>query len=73
MHELYLNSTPDTFLVAIPFLFILALSLFRLDTIFGASRGMHHPRRPRCGMDENGKPLLIDPDGRPSEARGKHK
>jgi hypothetical protein len=71
MHELYLNSTRDTFLVAIPFVFILALSLFRLDTIFGASRRMSHPRRPPCGMDEHGEPLLIDPDGRPSEPRRK--
>jgi hypothetical protein len=45
MHEWYLNSTRDTFLVAIPFVFILALNLVRVDTIFGASRRMGHPHR----------------------------
>jgi len=69
MHEWYLNSTRDTYLVAIPFLFILGLSLFRLDTIFGATRPSGNRRRPLCGMDENGEPLLADPDGRLSNPR----
>jgi hypothetical protein len=72
MHEWYLNSTRDTILVAIPFAFILALSLFRLDTIFGASRRMGHPHRPPCGLDERGEPMLTHPDGHPSEARQRH-
>jgi hypothetical protein len=69
MHEWYLNSTRDTYLVAIPFLFILGLSLFRLDTIFGASRRMSHHHRPPCALDEHGEPMLIDPDGRPGRTR----
>lgn len=73
MDELYLNSTRDTFLVAIPFLFILALGLFRLDTIFGVSRGVHHARHPRRAMDENGEPLLTDPAGRPPDALRRHR
>jgi hypothetical protein len=48
---------------------ILALSLFRLDTIFGATRPSGNRRRPLCGMDENGEPLLADPDGRLSNPR----
>jgi hypothetical protein len=72
MHEVYLNSVKDTLLVAIPFVAILALGIFRLDTIFFATKGPTHRRRPGCGMDANGEPLLVDPDGKPSEMRQKH-
>jgi hypothetical protein len=72
MHELYLNSVKDTLLVAIPFIGILALGVFRLDTIFFATKEPANRRRPRCGMDKNGEPLLVDPDGKPSVARQKH-
>jgi hypothetical protein len=76
MHEVYLNSISDTLLVAIPFIAILALAIFRLDTFFASSKSttpQTNVRRTGCGMDENGAPLLVDPDGRPSEVRSKRK
>lgn len=73
MHELYLNSMKDTLLVAIPFLAILVLSFFRLDAIIGSSKGPANPRRPPCGIDERGEPLLVDPDGRISKPRSRKK
>lgn len=71
MHEVYLNSVKDTLLVAIPFIGVLALGIFRLDTIFFAYKGTTNRRRPGCGMDENGEPILVDPDGKPSQMRQK--
>jgi hypothetical protein len=70
MHEVYLSSVKDTLLVAIPFVAVVALAIFRLDTLFAASKQSTDPasrRRQGCGMDENGGPLLVDPDGRPSD------
>lgn len=64
MHDLSLGSLKGTLLVAVPFIALLALSFFRLDAIFGASKSAGPPRRPPCGMDENGKPLVVDPDGK---------
>jgi hypothetical protein len=76
MHEVYLNSVSDTLLVAVPFVAVLALAIFRLDTFFARSKRSTDPanrRRPGCGMDENGGPLLVDPDGRPSGSFAKAK
>lgn len=71
MHEVYLNSMRDTLLVGVPFIVILALAIFRLDTFLVATKGAasrgQSTRRQGCGMDENGEPLLVDPDGRSSE------
>jgi hypothetical protein len=74
MHEVYLTSVSDTLLVGIPFIAILAFAIFRLDTLFASSKGASkqvNRRRSGCGMDENGLPLVVDPDGRPSETRPK--
>jgi len=69
MHEVYLSSVKDTLLVAIPLVAVVALAIFRLDAFFARSKQPTAPgrrRRQGCGMDENGGPLLVDPDGRPS-------
>ena len=63
MHEVYLNSTSETPLVAVPFIAFLALAIFRLDTHFTRSKRSVDPanrHRPGCGMDQNGDPLLVD-------------
>ncbi len=74
MHEVYLTSTGDALLVAVPFIAVLALAIFRLDALFttrkDSSESMNR-RRSGCGMDENGCPLLVDPDGRPSNSDGR--
>ena len=74
MHEVYLKSVSDTLLVGVPFIAILAFAIFRLDTLSASSKGAAmrtNRRRPGCGMDENGLPLVVDPDGTPSRSRAK--
>jgi hypothetical protein len=74
MDEFYLTSTRDAVLVAVPFLAILALAIFRLDAFFAASKSSMRPaerHRRGCGMDEDGEPILVDPDGRPSNSDGR--
>jgi hypothetical protein len=76
MHELNLSSTRDAALLAVPFIALVALAVFRLDTFFTASKNPEKPgqrRRAGCGMDENGDPLLVDPDGTPSHSNGRRR
>ena len=54
----------DTVLVAVPFIGLLLATLFRVDEIFASSKREMRRRRAPCGMDEDGEPLLTDPDGR---------
>ena len=70
-HELYLNSVKDTLLVGVPFIAILALGVFRLDTLFFASKPKPKSGRTGCGLDEHGEPLVVDPDGQCHPARAK--
>jgi hypothetical protein len=63
-----LLSNKDTLLFAIPFLFMLFISVFRLDQVIAAPAGAQN-RRPACGVDESGETILCDPDGRPSRIR----
>lgn len=65
MHDVALQSGWETFLLAAPFVGMLVVGIFRLDTFVSASR--HEPGQPRpsTGIEENGRVLLNDPDGRP--------
>jgi hypothetical protein len=58
-------SSRDLLLIAIPFLGLLLMSYFHLDEVFIASKSPRKPRRPICGVDEDGRQILCDPDGRP--------
>jgi hypothetical protein len=60
-----LQSVWENLLVAVPFVGILLVALFRLDQIIAAPRRRKPVSRPACGCDENGRMLLSDPDGRP--------
>ena len=64
MQETVLKPGLDTFLFAVPFLGMLLVGFFRLDGWFAAPKQELKPRRPPSGMDEAGRPLLTDPDGR---------
>ena len=64
MHRMILSSGRDTLLVAIPFVAILLISIFRLDEALSTSQGALKRRRSVCGTDEDGEPILRDPDGR---------
>jgi hypothetical protein len=61
-----LNSGWQTALVAVPFLFMLMAGVFRLDEVFATQKQVARKQRPASGIDEDGQPLLCDPDGRPS-------
>ena len=68
MHDSVLNSGWQTALVAIPFLFMLLVGVFRLDELFVTQRQVARRQRPTSGIDEDGQPVLFDPDGRPSHS-----
>jgi hypothetical protein len=56
-------SSKDAILVAIPFIALLIMGLFRLDGAFVKSR-KRSKRPPPSGVDEKGRPIFSDPDGR---------
>jgi hypothetical protein len=66
MHRVILNSGRDMLLIAIPFAVLLVAVVFRLDEIIAAPKRALRQRRPLSGMNEDGKPILSDPDGRRS-------
>ena len=61
-----LQSGWENVLLVIPFVGILLVNVFRLDEIIASPKRSTTARRPLSGCDENGDPLLCDPDGRPS-------
>jgi hypothetical protein len=65
MHEIFLDAGWDTLLVAVPFLGLLAVAVFRLDETFTQSRHYRRNGRAPCGVDLDGEQILCDPDGRP--------
>ena len=67
MHEAYVNSTRDTLVFGIPFIAILVLGVFRLDGLLLSPKKTRKTGWSGCGLDQNGEPLLVDPDGRPSQ------
>jgi len=58
-------SNTDSLLVAIPMVGLLFAGFFRLDELFGKSKKKKSvkARRPMVGLDENGRPICLDPDG----------
>lgn len=64
MHGSNLTSGWDTFLLAAPFIVLLLMGFFRLDELFASRRSEVTKRRTLCGLDEDGEPLVTDPDGR---------
>lgn len=69
MHDFILHPGWETALVGIPFILLLIFVFFRLDEVFVSSKRRKAPpvdRRIPIQQDENGEPVLYDPDGRPS-------
>jgi hypothetical protein len=57
-------------LLFVVFITVLSIGMFRLDTIMTASRPKpNRPQKKFCGMDESGKMVLTDPDGRASRRK----
>ena len=64
MHDTLLSPGWDTILVAVPFIGLLIAGFFRLDEFFTAPKERPRYQRHACGVDEDGRPILCDPDGR---------
>jgi hypothetical protein len=58
-----MSSGRDTLLIAIPFVVILLISIFRLDEVLSTSNRAVKRRWSVSGTDEDGEPILRDPDG----------
>jgi len=65
VQDTILQSGWENLLVAVPFVGILLVGLFRLDEIIASPKRVRAVKRPASGCDENGHLLLSDPDGRP--------
>ena len=66
MDQSILLSNRDTLLIAVPLVLMIFISVFRLDQVIASPKGSSQRRRPVCGIDDSGEPILRDPDGRPS-------
>jgi hypothetical protein len=64
-----LHSSADTLLFAIPALGLLAASVFGLDERIACPEKQPSRQSRLCGYDEQGEPILTDPDGRLSSTR----
>jgi|HubBroStandDraft_4_1064222.scaffolds.fasta_scaffold653018_1 hypothetical protein len=64
MEDHFLISGRDTLLIAIPFVLILMITMFRLDQLIAAPKAPLTGRQLACGVDQLGEPVLRDPDGR---------
>lgn len=67
LNETVLTSSLDAMLVAVPAFIVLLAGVFRVDEMIAAPRHPARGRRPSSGIDEDGRPMLFDPDGRPSD------
>lgn len=73
MQDAILQSGWENLLVAVPFVGILLVGLFRLDELIASPKRARDVKHPARGCDENGRLLLSDPDGRPWGAAHKPK
>lgn len=64
MSDAFMKSGRDAILVAIPFIALLIMGLFRLDGVFVKSRKSSKASKPPSGVDEAGRTIFSDPDGR---------
>jgi hypothetical protein len=67
VHETILKSGWETALVAVPFIGMLLVGLFRLDELVAAPKRKFKERRSRtfAGTASHAYPSFSDPDGRP--------
>jgi hypothetical protein len=61
---------PDTLVLTLPFLAILAMAMLGLDERVATPRRGQPARRGFCGVDGKGRPVLSDPDGKPCRNSG---
>lgn len=63
MREIILRSGWEGFLVAVLLFGLLFATHFRIDEILAKRKKNPHLRRHGSGVDNDGEPLLCDPDG----------
>jgi len=68
MYQSFLKPGFDTLVIAVPFVSVLLIGHFRLDQIIAAPRRKTKPMAPAFRLDERGRMLMTDPDGRPWKA-----
>lgn len=73
IHDATLQSGWDTLLYAVPIFLMMFAGFFRLDELFVSQKSSPKKRRSFSGLDQNGQPMLCDPDGRPFNPRGEQK
>jgi hypothetical protein len=73
LNESLITSGLDSMLVALPAFIVLLAGVFRIDELIATPRHAERGRRPASGFDEEGRPILFDPDGRPSDPVGAQK
>lgn len=64
VQDIALQSGWETFLLAVPFIGMVIIGVFRLDIILATPKCSSRKRRPPAGIGADGKILLTDPDGR---------
>lgn len=73
MLDAVFSTDRDALLAAVPLIGALLLGFFRLDTLLASPQrlrssdsaaGPRASRRPPSGIDQDGQPILCDPDGR---------
>jgi hypothetical protein len=73
MNDTILKSGWETLLVAVPFVVVSLIGLFRLDELLVRRKDETVRKRSACGLDKDGEPILTDPDGRPWRKHRLHK
>jgi hypothetical protein len=66
---LLLMSRSVSLLLALPVVVLLFISVFGLDQLIAAPKAALNRRRPACGIDKDGQPIVCDPDGARSVRR----
>jgi hypothetical protein len=64
MNDVMLSTGRDAYLIGVPLIVLLLAGLFRLDELVSRPKRTLKRRRPSYQMDEDGVPVMSDPDGR---------
>ncbi len=71
MNDAMLTTGSDEYLIGIPLIIVLLIALFRVDELISRPKKSLKRRRPSYQMDEDGEPVLSDPDGRQSRVHSR--
>ncbi len=66
MNGAMLTTGSDAYLIGIPLIIVLLIALFRVDELISRPKKSLKRRRPSYQIDQNGTPVVSDPDGRQS-------